>query len=359
MPVSRIVVARHATRQDTVNNLWLKTSPCPYDPPLADPKGFHEAAAAGKSIANKLKGSGSERFIIHCSPFLRCVQTASFVAEQLDRTASVKLRLDGVFGEWQTPDYFTHISPPPSDGHRSIAESSTGWFLTHGLKRGTSPLLDRSWPLDQFGRNGEYGETWASMHSRIEGGLKRLIKYYDQIDDEKLTVIIVTHGAGCNSLLGFLSNQPLLAKIGLASFAMAERRMAMRWEITYNSNESDSDTLKIPVLSSSNSTSCSSMSDFYQQSQSEYEEPSFDLFHVPQESSGTFALSSFDSSYGNVSFGDTSFGDIIFPSQLAGPPSPDPTEAPLTLSFGNDFGTSSSNKPPSVAPSRSTTPTMP
>lgn len=43
-------------------------------------------------------------------------------------------------------------------------------------------------------------------------------------EDEELVLILVTHGAGCNALLGAMTNQPVLMDIGLASLSMAVRR---------------------------------------------------------------------------------------------------------------------------------------
>lgn len=50
----------------------------------------------------------------------------------------------------------------------------------------------------------------------------------DVDDDEELVLILITHGAGCNALLGAISNQPVLMDIGLASLSMAVRRNVPR-----------------------------------------------------------------------------------------------------------------------------------
>ncbi|KAL9623517.1 MAG: hypothetical protein Q9160_002198 [Pyrenula sp. 1 TL-2023] len=92
-------------------------------------------------------------------------------------------------------------------------------------------------PYD-WGDGGEYGEEWSSMHKRFRTGLQRMIYWYGDIksssnlddastyqDEEMDTVIIlVTHGAGCNALIGALTNQPVLLDVGMASLTMAIRK---------------------------------------------------------------------------------------------------------------------------------------
>jgi hypothetical protein len=102
-----------------------------------------------------------------------------------------------------------------------------------------------------WGNGGEYGEEWSSMHKRFRKGLQQLIHWYrhsedpgklltktphspnqqvgndnDSSDNENtdLVVILVTHGAGCNALIGALTNQPVLLDVGMASLTMAVRK---------------------------------------------------------------------------------------------------------------------------------------
>lgn len=97
---------------------------------------------------------------------------------------------------------------------------------------------------------GEYGEEWSSMHKRFRAGLQNLIGWYQKCnesrklltryrsnslrlfgpedeaarEDTDLVVIIVTHGAGCNALIGALTSQPVLLDVGMASLTMAVRK---------------------------------------------------------------------------------------------------------------------------------------
>ncbi|KAL8712572.1 MAG: hypothetical protein Q9220_003103 [cf. Caloplaca sp. 1 TL-2023] len=99
-----------------------------------------------------------------------------------------------------------------------------------------------------WGNGGEYGEEWSAMHKRFRRGLQGMMTWYqhyhvglntqmikdgsdqqseatEEIDeDTDLVLILVTHGAGCNALIGALTNQPVLLDVGMASLTMAVRK---------------------------------------------------------------------------------------------------------------------------------------
>ena len=67
-------VVRHGERIDAVEKGWKKTAARPHDPPLT-PTGFEQAAATGRALRDHRLDA------IYTSPFLRCVQTATAIAE--------------------------------------------------------------------------------------------------------------------------------------------------------------------------------------------------------------------------------------------------------------------------------------
>lgn len=94
-----------------------------------------------------------------------------------------------------------------------------------------------------WGNGGEYGEEWSSMHVRFRNGLQRMVNWYkshdlppqqdavpespfaeDEEDFTDTVLVLVTHGAGCNALIGALTNQPVLLDVGMASLTMAVRK---------------------------------------------------------------------------------------------------------------------------------------
>jgi hypothetical protein len=107
------------------------------------------------------------------------------------------------------------------------------------------------------GDGGEYGEEWSTMHKRFRKGFQQLVTWYEEHDLPKIRVektpveldgpgsshddddgdgdddddedtdtvlILVSHGAGCNALIGALINQPVLLDVGMASLTMAIRK---------------------------------------------------------------------------------------------------------------------------------------
>ncbi|KAK9248036.1 hypothetical protein V1506DRAFT_530556 [Lipomyces tetrasporus] len=297
MPLKRILVVRHSTRLDTKDLSWRDTSPTPYDPPLSQ-SGILEAGALGRAIASEIAASvdsaadtavsvsvrptrdlspasrtsdrssvgtdsssaltmGSSAasaspstfpssrpltVYIHTSPFLRCAMTAHYIAQQLvsmaplasssaSSTVNLKIRIDSFLGEWLTPDYFSSISPPPDDGHTSLAASSMSWLLSNGSRN----ILDLTWPLNAFGLSGQYGERWKTMYWRFSTGLSNLVASYAGPATGDSVVILVTHGAGSNALVGALSATPILVDFGLASLSVAVPRRRTDGEDEYSS----------------------------------------------------------------------------------------------------------------------------
>jgi broad specificity phosphatase PhoE len=121
--------------------------------------------------------------------------------------------------------------------------------------------FDYAWDSTRLGQGAELGEEWSSMHKRFRNGWKRLMRYYHDStpaiatsttssqlnrrlskknqacaetcgnptppdsddpdeDDIETVVIVVTHGAGCNALLGAITEKPVLIDIGICSLTM-------------------------------------------------------------------------------------------------------------------------------------------
>ncbi|KAL8812622.1 MAG: hypothetical protein Q9223_000953 [Gallowayella weberi] len=138
-----------------------------------------------------------------------------------------------------TPSYAISPSDPIPPG-----------YVAHA--RDTCMEVDFQWdsmrqPHD-WGSGGEYGEEWSGMHKRFRRGLQSMATWYqhnhagvttqDLLDgsgstsdglnetdaDTDTVLILVTHGAGCNALIGALTNQPALLDVGMSSLTMAVRK---------------------------------------------------------------------------------------------------------------------------------------
>ncbi|KAI9762899.1 MAG: hypothetical protein M1840_001132 [Geoglossum simile] len=145
----------------------------------------------------------------------------------------------------------TGYQPPPLTYAVSPSDPTPTGFVAHA--RDACVELDYQWDSMQdpqsWGNGGEYGEEWASMHKRFRKGLDHLLSWYRDYDSpnpesentykngsaeppasrghddaEDVVVVLVTHGAGCNALIGALTNQPVLLDVGMASLTMAFRK---------------------------------------------------------------------------------------------------------------------------------------
>jgi hypothetical protein len=150
------------------------------------------------------------------------------------------------------------VYQPPVPGY-AISNSAPipAGYVAHA--RDACVTVDYQWDSmrepQNWGTGGDYGEEWSSMHKRFRRGLQQLIHYYEDEgnssalasklgatsedkgngdcanqDDEDvdLVIILVTHGAGCNALIGALTNQPVLLDVGMASLTMAVRKTGPR-----------------------------------------------------------------------------------------------------------------------------------
>ena len=152
---------------------------------------------------------------------------------------SIKKNLRSVAEHLASPLY---NPPSPAYAISSSGPIPTG-FVAHA--RDACVNVDYQWdsmrPPYEWGDGGEYGEEWGSMHKRFRNGLEKMIAWYkcqdidanenagadedDEVDDDTETVLVlVTHGAGCNALIGALTNQPVLLDVAMASLTMAERK---------------------------------------------------------------------------------------------------------------------------------------
>ena len=142
--------------------------------------------------------------------------------------------------------------PRPNYAISSAGKIPDG-FVAHA--RDECVVVDYQWdsmrqPLD-FGDGGKFGEEWTAMHKRFRRGFKKLVDWYSTTEspDEMVTrtagisgngidvhpnpveeedvvtvVILVSHGAGCNALIGAITHQPVLMDVGVASITMAARK---------------------------------------------------------------------------------------------------------------------------------------
>ncbi|CAK7264673.1 hypothetical protein SEPCBS119000_001112 [Sporothrix epigloea] len=164
-----------------------------------------------------------------------------------------------------------HYIPPVPHSAISSRSPAPANYVAHA--RDACVDLDYQWdsmrPPYDWGDGGELGEEWTSMHRRFRKGIQKLVDWYSvheapaelvaqkihfdarhltaesngdtldkgecAIDDDdesdadedsvdESVVILVSHGAGCNALIGAITQQPVLVDVGLASLSVAARR---------------------------------------------------------------------------------------------------------------------------------------
>ncbi|TLD11846.1 hypothetical protein PspLS_11242 [Pyricularia sp. CBS 133598] len=115
-------------------------------------------------------------------------------------------------------------------------------------------VVDYQWdsmrPPYDWGDGGELPEEWSDMHKRFSKGLQKMVDWYtveeepatavtseairpntasgsetraeDYNDDDIETVVIlVSHGAGCNAMIGAIEHKPALMDVSLSSISLA------------------------------------------------------------------------------------------------------------------------------------------
>ncbi|TVY57577.1 hypothetical protein LSUE1_G008990 [Lachnellula suecica] len=150
------------------------------------------------------------------------------------------------------PDEHGIYQPPVPSYAISLSNPIPPGYVAHA--RDACVDVDYQWDSmrdpQHWGNGGEYGEEWSAMHKRFRKGLQQMDSWYQSDDDPSkllpkeppsspgahveeeisdhentdLVIILVTHGAGCNALIGALTNQPVLLDVGMASLTMAVRK---------------------------------------------------------------------------------------------------------------------------------------
>ena len=154
----------------------------------------------------------------------------------------------------RSPESSTYVPPTPAYAISPSQPIPSG-YVSHA--RDACVTVDNLWdslrPPLEWGGGGEYGEEWSAMHKRFRKGLHDMISWYRSHDetetlkptkgdssdsrnsgsedledcddsDTDTVLILVTHGAGCNALIGALTSQPVLLDVGMASLTMAVRK---------------------------------------------------------------------------------------------------------------------------------------
>lgn len=133
----------------------------------------------------------------------------------------------------------SYVPPTPNYAVSASNPIPTG-YVAHA--RDACTKIDYQWDsmrTPYWGTGGEFGEEWSTMHERIHDGFQHMINWYREQDasepgprestgeereNVQTVLVIITHGAGCNALIGSLNGHSVLLDINTASLTMAVRR---------------------------------------------------------------------------------------------------------------------------------------
>ncbi|KAJ4149851.1 hypothetical protein NW754_001283 [Fusarium falciforme] len=212
---------------------------------LVSPPTISHTISHKSSTASLWNGSPS------ASPSIHPMQPTSSSAPEMGSTGSaMAAALSGQLANQLEKKGYT--VPKPNYAISSSGRIPDG-FVAHA--RDECVVVDYQWdsmrPNLNFGDGGQFGEEWTAMHKRFRQGLKKLVDWYSTTEtpDEMVTrspggmqngvdgdaaasedeevetvVILVSHGAGCNALIGAITHQPVLMDVGIASITMATRK---------------------------------------------------------------------------------------------------------------------------------------
>lgn len=140
-----------------------------------------------------------------------------------------------------------YVAPKPNYAISPSGKIPEG-YVAHA--RDICTAIDYQWDtMNQWGDGGSPNEEWVAMHRRFRAGFQKLVDWYSTAenptelvtktiispthppelglaDDEELedVVVVVSHGAGCNAMIGAITRQPVLMDVGVASLTMAVRK---------------------------------------------------------------------------------------------------------------------------------------
>ena len=214
------------------------------------PGGWHSGSTIGKKSLHSDDGTALTDLSSLTRPIIGRASSHSLGSspKRSDLTFSTRAERS------RSPESSTYVPPIPSYAISPSQPIPSG-YVSHA--RDACVKVDNLWdslrPPFEWGSGGEYGEEWSAMHKRFRKGFQEMIAWYRGHDDwETLkpisdessqnidsgsedsedcddndtdtVLILVTHGAGCNALIGALTSQPVLLDVGMASLTMAVRK---------------------------------------------------------------------------------------------------------------------------------------
>lgn len=192
-------IARHGNRADFVDPSWRDTAPRPHDPPLSA-----DGNVQARKLGKRLKGEPIRH--IFASPFLRTLQTAAHVADEL----TLPVKIEHGAAEFLNPEWFK-VAPE---------------YLPHAELGPMFPRLDLNYVSRGAARYPEHDEI-SQCWPRAGQAARKLVEEFAG------DLVFICHGATmCGLTFGLLEQRPQI-HCGLCCVVKVVWN-GQRWEMQLN-----------------------------------------------------------------------------------------------------------------------------
>ena len=223
-PTKNIYFVRHGERMDWIDKTWIKTAERRLNPPLSS-YGLQQADELGIYVA-KLQPRITH---IYASPFLRTIQTALQVANQLNKNVSspnelTKIRLEPGFGEYMSWDVISGENDPyqPLNTLSEISQNMDCF----------------DYDYDSVIKDNYYLQTKQETRQQLRDRLKHVIRCTLAAHPDDCNILIVTHaatlieGVGALVTIGSEQNQEVIKKEEVAITTNQEKNNLSTWDMS-------------------------------------------------------------------------------------------------------------------------------
>lgn len=205
-------IVRHADRLDRTPawESYAGREAFPNDTPLSQ-DGHGHASNVGKELKDMEKPFG----LIIASPYLRCAQTASRIAQELQLPVQFDLDLGEVFDrDCMGPNAKgpQHRNPDDLEAELKPDFPDVAW------------IRDENNAIKIEGRQQEFPESLDDARMRFVFKVQQLVQ---KAASELMSLVIVTHGDALGAVLGMIRYDWKIQRVPYASYAVASRQVAV------------------------------------------------------------------------------------------------------------------------------------
>ncbi|KAJ5073391.1 phosphoglycerate mutase family protein [Anaeramoeba ignava] len=196
-----IWIIRHGERIDDVDENWEKTAKNKYDPTLTE-NGKQQAFKTGKRLKNESIS------LIFSSPFLRCLQTAKAVADQIN----LEINCEQGLSEFINKNWFPSINDIKLE-----LEFFQNQNQFEKINQNYQSFITISNP-----------ETIQEMFQRYQNTANKIIQNY-----QNQNILFVTHGYGISSIVQLFMEEDFISELDYCSICKINESNDGNFEIEF------------------------------------------------------------------------------------------------------------------------------